>query len=102
MPDHLDIARRDAAELLGVELAPRDIRDSSVVEWRRTVVQQPDQLSDRASGPRIPQVGEAASGTGLASVIGHARTVARHLADHRSRRDTVALEADKDKEEHAP
>lgn len=73
-PDPIDQARRDAEQLLGVAIAQRDIRDSAVVEWRRAATQEPD--------GHVVQIGESVSGTGLASVVGHARETARHLADY--------------------
>lgn len=75
-PDPIEQARSDAEKLLGVTIAQRDIRGSAVVEWQRAAVQNPD--------GDVVQVGESVSGTGLASVVGHARQAARDLADYLS------------------
>lgn len=69
---HHDIARRDAETLLGVPLPPASVLDFNVVRWRRPARQSytPDGIS---------RVGETASGTGLAAVVGHAEREALSL-----------------------
>lgn len=69
-PVPIETARGDASTLLGVTIRPGDIVESAVVEWERSGIEP---------GAEHPQVGEAASGTGLASVVQHARATARRL-----------------------
>lgn len=64
-------AREDASALLGVALAPSDVVDAATVRWQRAAV---------VPHARSNLIGESASGTGLASVVPHARAVARRLA----------------------
>lgn len=70
--DAVDIARRDAAALLGVTLTAEQVVDSAIVHWNRASV--------AASTPDgLHRVGETAAGGGLASVVAQARTVAAEL-----------------------
>ena len=72
-PDDLaDVARADAATLLGIELAPSSVVDVARVEWSR-----PSPESPAPEG--ITSVGEAAGGTGLAAVVAHAESTAARL-----------------------
>lgn len=72
-PDDLaDVARADAATLLGVEIPPAAVVDVARVDWVRPG-------PSGAAAPGIALVGEAASGTGLASVIAAATAVAEEL-----------------------
>lgn len=69
---HHDIARKDAETLLGVPLPPASVLDFNVVRWRR-----PERQTYTPAG--ISRVGETASGTGLAAVVGHAEREALSL-----------------------
>ena len=72
-PDDLsEVARADAAALLGVEIPPAAVVDVARVDWVRPG-------PSGAAAPGIALVGEAASGTGLASVIAAATAVAEEL-----------------------
>ena len=86
----------DASALLGVELRVADVRELHRAVWRmpRTAAQEPESAhgGERETGgaraterdpedprPAVARAGEAASGTGLAQVIPHARAAARRL-----------------------
>lgn len=71
LPGLEDVARTDAAELLGVALEPGQVVDFAMVEWARAA-QQPPPVG-------VVQVGEAVAGTGLASVVAQAREQAAGL-----------------------
>lgn len=79
----IDTARADASALLGIDLGPGDIVDSAVVRWQRAAV----------VANALPHlIGESASGTGLASVVQHARRVVRQLVTgNGDRRTGLAL-----------
>ena len=62
----IEQALADASTLLGVTLTPDRLVDSAVTTWRRA-----DRIEPH---PSIPMVGEQVAGTGLASVIDHARS----------------------------
>jgi oxygen-dependent protoporphyrinogen oxidase len=72
LPDHAEVARADAAMLFGVTLPASSVVDFDLVEWRR-----PTRHAHTPNG--ISLVGETASGTGLAAVIGGAEAEARSL-----------------------
>jgi oxygen-dependent protoporphyrinogen oxidase len=72
LDDHATVARTDAARILGVSLPSSAVLDFARVEWRR-----PPRQIHAADG--ISVVGETASGTGLAAVVGHAEITARDL-----------------------
>jgi oxygen-dependent protoporphyrinogen oxidase len=61
--DLTEIARADAAALLGVDLPASVVLGADVVEWTR-----PPAGTDRG----VPVIGETVSGTGLANVVSHA------------------------------
>lgn len=71
LPGLAELARTDAAELLGVALEPGQVVDFATVEWARALRQSPI--------PGVVQVGEAVAGTGLASVVAQARERAAEL-----------------------
>ncbi|MFC4554437.1 protoporphyrinogen/coproporphyrinogen oxidase [Georgenia faecalis] len=82
-----DLARRDAAALLGVALAPDDVLDAHVV--RRSDVlaaatpahrEAVTALAERAGRAGVHLAGTAVAGTGVAAVVGHARGLATTLA----------------------
>ncbi|TBN58193.1 FAD-binding protein [Glaciihabitans arcticus] len=74
-PENLaDIAREDAAALLGIELPPSAVLDFARVHWDR-----PRAAPAQVEG--VTQVGEVASGTGLANVVAHAERTARELLE---------------------
>lgn len=62
----IEQALSDASTLLGVTLTPDQLVDSAVTTWHRA-----DRIEPH---PSIPMVGEQVAGTGLASVIDHARS----------------------------
>ena len=63
----VDQARRDASRLLGIAISPRQVSAANVVHWAR---------AERQAAPEgFVCVGDWVAGTGLASVIAHARTV---------------------------
>lgn len=72
-----DIARSDAAALLGVELPSAAVVDFARVQWSRTTVSEiaPD---------GITVVGEAIAGTGLANIIGHSLAQAATVVERLS------------------
>jgi len=70
----VDIAREDAAALLGIELPASAVLDAATVHWDRPKVAP-------ARVDAVTQVGEAASGTGLANVVAHAERTARELLE---------------------
>jgi oxygen-dependent protoporphyrinogen oxidase len=67
-----ELARVDAAALLGVDLPPMSVVDFARVQWRRPAIggERP---------PGVIVVGETIAGTGLANIIGHSVTQARLL-----------------------
>ena len=71
LPGLEDVARSDAAELLGVAIEPEQVVGFAVVEWTRA--------RRRPSVPGLVQVGESVAGTGLASVVAQARGQAAEL-----------------------
>lgn len=71
LPGLAEVARADAAELLGVNLSPGQVLDFATVEWARAV--------RRAPAQGVAQVGEAVAGTGLAAVVAQARAQAAGL-----------------------
>ena len=73
VPDDLaEVARADASTLLGVTIEPAAVVDFARVDWVR-----PAPSGTAVDG--IALIGEAASGTGLASVIAHATAAAEGL-----------------------
>jgi oxygen-dependent protoporphyrinogen oxidase len=72
LEDHADVAREDAARLLGIALPPTSVLDYARVRWTR-----PERQVHTPDG--ISLVGETASGTGLAAVIAQAEAEALHL-----------------------
>ena len=71
LPGLEDVARSDAAELLGVAIEPEQVVGFAAVEWTRA--------RRRPSVPGLVQVGESVAGTGLASVVAQARGQAAEL-----------------------
>jgi len=69
LDNHADVAREDAARLLGITLPPARVLDYARVRWTR-----PDRQTHTPDG--ISLVGETASGTGLAAVIAQAEAEA--------------------------
>jgi oxygen-dependent protoporphyrinogen oxidase len=67
--DLAEIARVDAASLLGIELPPSAVVDFARVQWSRPVRGQAHPFG-------IVVIGEAVAGTGLANIIGHSVTQA--------------------------
>lgn len=68
--DHADlaeIARADAASLLGVPIEPGAVVDFARVQWARTTAVE-------TAPDGVTLVGEAIAGTGLANIIGHSLT----------------------------
>ncbi|GMA95087.1 hypothetical protein GCM10025881_19110 [Pseudolysinimonas kribbensis] len=83
IPDLADVARRDAATLLGVTLdAPLDV---AIVPWVRAAP-----ATHAVDGMR--RIGEAESGTGLAAVVAAAEREAGRLLDERAEEDGVATD----------
>jgi oxygen-dependent protoporphyrinogen oxidase len=72
LENHADIAREDAARLLGIALPATSVLDYARVRWTR-----PERQVHTPDG--ISLVGETASGTGLAAVIAQAEAEALHL-----------------------
>jgi oxygen-dependent protoporphyrinogen oxidase len=72
--DLADIARSDAAALLGVELPASAVLDFARVEWYR-----PPRV--QASPDGIPLAGESIAGTGLASVVARSEALAGSLLE---------------------
>ena len=73
---------REVTLLTGVPIAPADVVDVVVQEWRDAVpgaAPDDDVRADAARG--IHHTGAAVAGTGLASVLPHARALAARLAD---------------------
>lgn len=66
-----EIARQDAASLLGIELPPEAVVDAARLEWTR-----PAALAD--PGGHIV-VGETVGGTGIAGIVAHAEQTAAEL-----------------------
>lgn len=72
---------REVALLTGVDVAPADVRAVAVQEWPDAVAAvDPASLARRADARGVDLAGAAVAGTGLASVIPHARTLAAALA----------------------
>jgi len=69
LDNHADVAREDAARLLGITLPPSRVLDYARVRWTR-----PERQTHTPDG--ISLVGETASGTGLAAVIAQAEAEA--------------------------
>jgi len=69
-----ETARADAAKLLGVELPASSVLDFARVDWSRPAPQG-------AALDQVTLVGEATSGTGLASVIAQAKAAAATLLE---------------------
>ncbi|GAB2456024.1 oxygen-dependent protoporphyrinogen oxidase [Conyzicola lurida] len=67
-----EIAREDAAALLGVPLEPSAVLDFARVQWSRAAVSE-------VVPEGIVVVGEAIAGTGLANIIGHSEAQAKAL-----------------------
>ncbi len=67
-----DIARQDAAALLGVEIAPSQVIDFARAAWYR-----PSRETHTPDG--ILAVGESIAGTGLASVVAQSEALAERL-----------------------
>jgi oxygen-dependent protoporphyrinogen oxidase len=65
LDNHQEVARADASALLGIPLSPESVLGYARVGWTR-----PARQTHTPEG--ISLVGETASGTGLAAVIGHA------------------------------
>jgi oxygen-dependent protoporphyrinogen oxidase len=72
LPNHAHVARTDAATLFGVSLPASSVVDFDLVQWRR-----PTRQAHTPNG--ISLVGETASGTGLAAVVGGAEAEAHSL-----------------------
>ena len=73
-PDFANLARLDAAALLGVPLEPGAVLDFASVEWYR-----PPRLSTTPDD--IPVAGESIAGTGLASVVARSEALAGTLLE---------------------
>ncbi|MBN9175856.1 MAG: FAD-dependent oxidoreductase [Microbacterium sp.] len=72
---------REVTLLTGVPIAPGDVVDIAVQEWTDAVAAAPVPNAVRADAARgIHHTGAAVAGTGLASVIPHARALAARLA----------------------
>ena len=69
----LEIARLDAAALLGVDLPESAVLDSAFARWSRPASVVP------AAVDGVTVIGQAVSGTGLAAVVGFAESAARDL-----------------------
>ena len=80
-------ARQDAEILLGVPIAPGQVIGFATTTWGRAA-RQPS--SRDAAMPGVFQVGEQIAGTGLASVVGQARTQAAQILDQAGVRDVQA------------
>jgi oxygen-dependent protoporphyrinogen oxidase len=63
----IDQARRDAGAILGITITPSQVSAAKVVHWARAERQAPPE--------GFVCVGDWVAGTGLASVIAHARTI---------------------------
>jgi oxygen-dependent protoporphyrinogen oxidase len=73
--DHADlaeIARADAAALLGLSIEPSAVVDFARVQWTRTTVEE-------TAPDGVTLVGEGIAGTGLANIIGHSLTQAKSV-----------------------
>jgi oxygen-dependent protoporphyrinogen oxidase len=70
--DLADVARRDAASLLGVPIAAAAVEDFARAEWYRPRRHTP-------TPDDIPLVGESIAGTGLASVVAQSEALAGTL-----------------------
>jgi oxygen-dependent protoporphyrinogen oxidase len=67
-----EIARADAAALLGVTIEPGAVVDFARVQWSRPNVTE-------VAPPGVTVVGETVAGTGLANIIGHSQTQAESV-----------------------
>ena len=65
--DLAEIARADAASLLGVPIEPGAVVDFARVQWARTTAHE-------IAPEGVTLVGEGIAGTGLANIIGHSLT----------------------------
>jgi len=65
--DLAEIARTDAASLLGVPIEPGAVVDFARVQWARTTAHE-------IAPEGVTLVGEGIAGTGLANIIGHSLT----------------------------
>ena len=72
--DLAEVARQDAAALLGVPLPASSILDFARVEWLR-----PARVTQPPDGP--PLAGESIAGTGLASVVARSEALAGSLIE---------------------
>ena len=75
--DLRDVARKDAAALLGISLSAPQVLDFARVDWTRAPTQG-------AAVDGVTLVGEATSGTGLAAVIAQATAAATALLEERA------------------
>ncbi|MCU1440337.1 MAG: hypothetical protein JWP85_1334 [Rhodoglobus sp.] len=74
-PERLsEVARSDAAALLGVDLPAESIVDFARVEWTR-----PAPLTPPPGGPVV--VGETVGGSGIAGIVAHSNSTAEQLLD---------------------
>ncbi|MEN2740173.1 FAD-dependent oxidoreductase [Microbacterium sp. X-17] len=77
------LVARELELLSGIPLGPDELTDVHVVRWRDALAPDADEralLAARAQERGVAIVGTAVAGTGLASVIPHARAVAATLA----------------------
>ena len=72
---------REVTLLTGVPIAAADVVDVVVQEWRDAVPGAAPDDDIRADARGIHRVGAAVAGTGLASVLPHARALAARVAD---------------------
>ena len=77
----IDQARRDASAILGITITPSQVSAAKVVHWARAERQAPSE--------GFVCVGDWVAGTGLASVIAHARTVNELLTTNVSAKGSV-------------
>jgi oxygen-dependent protoporphyrinogen oxidase len=70
--DLVEVARADAAALLGVAIAPAAVVDFARVQWSRPSVTE-------VAPAGVTAVGETVAGTGLANIIGHSQTQAESV-----------------------
>jgi oxygen-dependent protoporphyrinogen oxidase len=67
-----EVARADAAALLGVPIEPGAVVDFARVQWSRPTVTE-------IAPPGVTVVGETVAGTGLANIIGHSQKQAESV-----------------------
>jgi len=72
-PDLADLARRDAALLLGVDLPPGRVLAAARADWTAPAT------STRDADEGVTEVGERVAGAGLAAVVGHTRASCGNL-----------------------